>query len=194
MADWNKKRKVMQHYDNIATVYDTQYAEEQEAKIKAVLDEINLQPDNTILDIGCGTGILFKHIKNSAKLLIGLDTSLGLLKRAETQAKQYCNIVVIRAEADHTPFKNKTFHTIFAITLLQNMPNPAATLREIKRISKDNATIAVTALKKGFTKKTFTQLLENAELTLFTLKTDNKLKDYTTTCKPTTPKLSRKSC
>ncbi|MCK4320667.1 methyltransferase domain-containing protein [Candidatus Bathyarchaeota archaeon] len=194
MANWNKKRKVMQHYDNIATVYDTQYAEEQEAKIKAVLDEINLQPDNTILDIGCGTGILFKHIKNSAKLLIGLDTSLGLLKRAETQAKQYCNIVVIRAEADHTPFKNKTFHTIFAITLLQNMPNPAATLREIKRISKDNATIAVTALKKGFTKKTFTQLLENAELTLFTLKTDNKLKDYTTTCKPTTPKLSRKSC
>ncbi|UCF58536.1 MAG: methyltransferase domain-containing protein, partial [Candidatus Bathyarchaeota archaeon] len=131
MANWNKKREVMQHYDNIATVYDTQYAEEQDAKIKAVLDEINLQPDNITLDIGCGTGTLFKHIKNSAKLIIGLDISLGLLKRAKTQAKQYHNINVIRAEADHTPFKNKTFHTIFAITLLQNMPNPAATLREI---------------------------------------------------------------
>jgi len=190
MANWNKKRKVMQHYDNIATVYNTQYAEEQEAKIKAVLDEINLQPDSVMLDIGCGTGILFKHIKNSAKLLIGLDTSLGLLKRAKTQAKQYCNIAVIRAEADHTPFKSKTFHTIFAITLLQNMPNPAATLREIKRISRDNATIAVTALKKSFIKKAFKQLLENAELTICTLKTDNKLKDYTATCKTTTPKLS----
>ena len=190
MANWNKNRKVMQHYDNIATVYNTQYAEEQDAKIKAVLDEINLQSENIILDTGCGTGILFKHIKNSAKLLIGLDISLGLLKRAKTQAKQYRNIVVIRAEADHTPFKNKTFHTIFAITLLQNMPNPATTLREIKRISRDNGIIAVTALKKSFTKKTFMQLLENTELTIFTLKTDNKLKDYTATCKPTTPKRS----
>lgn len=190
MADWNKKRKVMHHYDNIATVYDTQYAEEQETKIKAVLDEISFQPNNIILDTGCGTGILFKHIKSSTKLLIGLDTSLSLLKRAKTQTKQYHNITVIRADADHTPFKNKTFHTILAITLLQNMPNPTATLREIKRISKDNATIAVTALKKSFTKKTFTHLLENAELTICTLKTDNKLKDYTATCKTTIPKLS----
>jgi len=194
MINWNKKRKVMQHYDNIASVYDTQYAEEQDAKIKAVLDEINLQPDNIILDIGCGTGPLFKHIKNSTKLLIGLDISLGLLKRAKTQAKQYRNINVIRAEADYTPFKNKTFHTIFAITLLQNMPNPAATLREIKRISRDNATIAVTVLKKGLTKKTFMQLLENAELTISTLKTDNKLKDYTATCKTKTPRLSHNPC
>jgi len=190
MADWNKKREVMQHYDNIASVYDMQYAEEQGAKIKAVLDEINLQPDNIILDIGCGTGTLFKHIKNSTKLLIGLDISLSLLIKAKTQAKQYRNTNVIRAEADHTPFKNKTFHTIFAITLLQNMPNPAATLREIKRISKDNVTIAVTMLKKGLTKKTFTQLLENAELTICSLKTDNKLKDYTATCKTKTLRLS----
>jgi len=194
MISWNKKRKVMQHYDNIASVYDTQYAEEQEAKIKAVLDEINLQPENITLDIGCGTGTLFKHIKNSTKLLIGLDISLGLLKIAKTQAKQYRNINVIRAEADHTPFKNKTFHTIFAVTLLQNMPNPATTLREIKRISRDNATIAVTVLKKGLTKKTFTQLLENAELTISTLKTDNKIKDYTATCKTKTPKLSHNPC
>lgn len=190
MANWNKKRKVMEHYDNIATVYDTQYDEEQETKIKAVLDEIGLQRNNIILDIGCGTGLLFKHIKNSTKLLIGLDTSFGLLKRAKTQTKQYRNTTIIRADADHTPFKNKTFHTIFAITLLQNMPNPTATLREIKRISKDNATIAVTVLKKGLTKKAFTQLLENTELTIYTLKTDNKLKDYTATCKTTTPKLS----
>jgi ubiquinone/menaquinone biosynthesis C-methylase UbiE len=194
MADWNKKRKVMQHYDNIATVYDTQYAEEQDAKIKAVLDEINLQPNNIILDIGCGTGTLFKHIKNSAKLLIGLDISLGLLKKAKTQAKQYHSINVIRAEADHTPFKNKTFHTIFAVTLLQNVPNPAATLREIKRISKDNATIAVTVLKKGLTQKTLTQLLEDAELTIRSLKTDNNLKDYTATCKTKTPRLSHNPC
>jgi ubiquinone/menaquinone biosynthesis C-methylase UbiE len=189
MANWNKKRKVMQHYDNIATVYDTQYAEEQETKIKAVLDEISFQPDNIILDVGCGTGLLFKHIKNSAKLLVGLDISLSLLKRAKTQTKQYQNTTIIRADADHTPFKNKTFHTIFAITLLQNIPNPAETLREIKRISKDNGIIAVTALKKRFTEKTFTQLLENAELTIFTLKTDSKLKDYTATCKTTTTKL-----
>jgi ubiquinone/menaquinone biosynthesis C-methylase UbiE len=131
--------------------------------------------------MGCGTGLLFKHISNSKELLVGLDTSLGLLKRAKTRAKQHRDIVVIRAEADHTPFRNKTFNTIFAITLLQNMPNPTTTLREIKRISKHNATIAITALKKEFTKEMFIQMLENTGLTLAMLETDYKLKDYIAT-------------
>jgi ubiquinone/menaquinone biosynthesis C-methylase UbiE len=183
MAEWSKKREAMQHYDNVATVYDTLYSEEQNAKIKAVLDETNIQPNNIILDMGCGTGLLFKHIKNSAKLLVGLDTSLSLLRIAKTQAKHYHNTTVIRAEADHTPFKARTFQTIFTITLLQNMPDPSMTLREIRRISKDNATIAITALKIKFTGKAFARLLKNAELTPTTPKANSELKDYTAICK-----------
>ena len=183
MAEWSKKHEVMQHYDNVETTYDARYSEEQNAKIKAVLDETNIQPNNIILDMGCGTGLLFEHIKDSAKLLVGLDTSLSLLKIAKTQAKHYHNTTVIRADADHTPFKARTFHTIFTITLLQNMPNPSVTLREIGRIGKDNATIAITALKAKFTGKAFARLLRNAELTPTTQKAHSELKDYIAICK-----------
>ncbi|UCE29098.1 MAG: methyltransferase domain-containing protein [Candidatus Bathyarchaeota archaeon] len=181
MAEWNKKREVMHHYNDAANVYDAQYAEEQDEKIKAILNEISPQPNNIILDIGCGTGLLFKHLSNSKGLLVGLDTSLGILKRAKTRAKRHSNIVVIRAEADYTPFRNKTFNNIFAITLLQNMPNPKTTLREIKRISKHNATIAITALKKEFTKNAFNQIIEDAGLAMTILETDYTLKDYIAT-------------
>lgn len=183
MAEWSKKREVMQHYDNVATVYDARYSEEQNAKIKALLDETNIQPNNIILDMGCGTGLLFKHIKNSAKLLVGLDTSLSLLRIAKTRAKRFHNTAVVRAEADHTPFKAGTFHAIFTITLLQNMPDPSVTLREIGRIGKDNATVAITALKVKFTGKAFARLLKNAGLTPTTQKANSELKDYAAICK-----------
>lgn len=182
MAEWSKKHKVMRHYDRLAKIYDSQYAEEQEAKIKAALSDVYMKPNSIVLDSGCGTGLLFEHIGNFVKLLVGIDISARILKEAKKRAKNFLNLALLRAEADYTPFQDKTFDTVFAITLLQNTPNPARTLREIKRITKQDATIAITALKKEFTQKAFTKLLKNVQLTVNTIKANSNLKDYIVTC------------
>ena len=182
MAEWDKKREVMLHYDKIAASYDAQYADEQNAKMKAALSNVHLKENSLILDMGCGTGLLFPHIADKAKLLVGIDTSAKLLKQAQKRAKQHPNITVIQADADHTPFKNQTFHTIFAITLLQNMPDPTATLKEIGRITKPKATIILTGLKKEFTQEAIVKLLKKTKLKITTLKTTPKLKDHIITC------------
>lgn len=172
----------MRHYDRLAKIYDSQYAAEQEAKIKAALSDLHLKPNSLVLDLGCGTGLLFQYIGSSVKLLAGIDVSGHILKEAKKRAKKFQNVPVIRAEADYTPFRNQTFDTVFAITLLQNTPNPTKTLKEIERITKQNATIAITALKKEFTLETFKQLIKNTQLSIQTIKANNKLKDYIVTC------------
>lgn len=182
MQEWKTKRKAMRHYDYLATVYDAQYLEEQNAKIKVALNNTKLSKNELILDMGCGTGLLFQHVAKSAKFVVGIDTSSKILQEARKRAKELSNAAVIRGDADYTPFQNKTFNQVFAITLLQNMSNSVKTLREVKRVSKPQSTIIVTGLKKKFTKERFMDLFNKAGLKISTLKTNPQLKGHLAVC------------
>ncbi len=173
----------MHHYDQLATVYNAQYSEEQKAKIEAAVKNTELNQNEIILDVGCGTGLLFQHVAKSAKFIVGIDVSSKTLEKTKRNTRPLPNTTIIRADADYTPFKNQIFDQVFAITLLQNMPDPLQTLREIKRVSKNQSTIIITGLKKKFTQEHFTRLLKKAELKISTLKTNLQLKGHLAICK-----------
>ena len=182
MAEWKKKRRTIRHYDQLSKVYDAQYSEEQEAKIKAALNGLELRNKNVVLDAGCGTGLLFHHIAKKVKLVAGVDLSSHVLREAKKRTRQLPNTALLRADADQTPFQNQTFDTVFAFTLLQNTPNALLTLEEIKRVGKNQAVIVTTGLKKQFTQESFTNLLQQAKLNIKALKTNEKLKGYVVIC------------
>lgn len=183
LNEWKQKKEVINRYDRTAKTYDMQYSEEQNAKIEAALEDFHIGDKAVILDAGCGTGLLFRQVAKCARLIIGIDTSLSLLKQAKTKAKVYGNAAIVRADVDHAPFTAKTFTHAFAFTLLQNTPDPAATLEEIKRTTKPKATVFITGLRKHFSLEDFTRLLINAQLEITSIKTNDKLKDYVVTCR-----------
>jgi ubiquinone/menaquinone biosynthesis C-methylase UbiE len=183
MQEWDKKHGTMRHYDCQAKVYDAQYLEEQNAKIEDALKNVELMSNEFVLDMGCGTGFLFHHLKKSTKYLVGLDISKKILQEAKRRTKKLSNVLLVRADADNTPFRNHIFDGVFSITLLQNMPDPKTTILEIKRISKPEAVFVVTGLKKTFTQEHFINQLRRVQLKVSTLKTDEHLKDYIAVCK-----------
>ena len=173
MDQWDKKRNVMQRYDLTAHLYDMRYAEEQTAKIEAAMKSINLEKHNLVLDVGCGTGLLFGYVANKARMVVGLDISRKILFQAREHAKKFSNVHLICADADSVPLKENIFDYAFAVTLIQNMPNPLENLNELKRVTKETAVIVVTGLKKKFSLEVFEELLRNAGLTMFALKNEN---------------------
>jgi len=182
MQEWKTKRKTMRHYDHLAPIYDRQYAEEQNAKMEEALKNAKPVENELVLDLGCGTGFLFEKVAKSAGLLVGIDISSKILQEAKKRAKELSNIAILRADADHTPFRNQTFHYVFAVTLLQNMPKPLKTLQEIKRVSKSQSTIIITGLKKKFSQEHFINLLNKSGLNVSILKTNPQLKGYIAIC------------
>lgn len=182
MATWNKKREVMHHYNSSALVYDAQYGGEQDAKMKAALSSTKLKKDSLVLDVGCGTGLLFKHMGRSVKLLVGLDMSSRILKEAKKHAKQLPTIAVVRADADFTPFQDDVFDATFAMTLLQNVPDPLVTLCEMKRVSKDRAFFVISGLKKKFSQEAFVKLLQRARLKVSVIESSGELKGHVAVC------------
>lgn len=182
MSDWSKKRRVMCRYDQSARVYDAQYREEQDAKIRTAMENLTLNKDSKLLDVGCGTGLLHEQVAEKTKFTIGTDSSRGLLKEAKKKAKPYENVALILADADNMPFANNTFDSVFAITLLQNMPNAVATLNEIKRVSTSDATIVVSGLRKAFAEDEFSKMLKRADLEAAVLKLDEQHREYIAVC------------
>jgi ubiquinone/menaquinone biosynthesis C-methylase UbiE len=181
MREWDKKRGVRRHYDVTAHIYDTQYAEEQAAKIGAALQDVNMAKASLVLDAGCGTGLLFSYVADKAETTVGLDISRKILFKARKRAKIFSNVDLILADVDNMPLEENIFSHVFAVTLIQNVPNPVKTLKEIRRVAKDGAAIVVTGLKKGFTLERFEGLLRDAGLKINALK-DEGLKCYVAIC------------
>jgi ubiquinone/menaquinone biosynthesis C-methylase UbiE len=183
MSGWHKKLRVMICYDTTASIYDRRYAEEQAAKVEAALKTVRIETEGLILDVGCGTGILLDHVADETIGIVGVDFSKKCLLQAKERIhnKSLRNVQLILADADNMPFHDEVFNTVFAMTILQNMPSPSETLTEIKRASRNDALFVVSGLKKIFTKKGFERLLKNSQLNTLMLE-DEKLKCYVAVC------------
>jgi ubiquinone/menaquinone biosynthesis C-methylase UbiE len=181
MTSWEKKREIMQRYDVTADIYEMRYAEEQKLKIETAFKEVEIKRYGTVLDVGCGTGILFDYVADKAEKVVGLDVSRKTLLQAKRRAKNFGNIHLVLADADNMPIKERVFDYVFGITLLQNMPEPNVTLREVNRVAKEDAKIIVTGMKKAFTFRGFKKLLSEAALDIVAFK-DKNLKCYVAVC------------
>ena len=182
MREWKQKRGAMRHYDRQAAIYDVQYVGEQNAKIEDILKSMKFGSNELVLDLGCGTGFLFQHINKNVGFLVGVDVSQNALREAKKRTKNSSNIALVRADADNTPFQDHIFDKVFAITVLQNMPDPAKTIAEMRRTGKPETIFAVTGLKKKFTPEAFVDLLERAHLKVVTLNANQRLKGHVALC------------
>jgi len=161
-GEWERKRETLEHYDRLALIYDSLYGEEQSIKIGLALRNLKVKNGDLLLDIGCGTGILMEFVMPIIKHYVGLDLAKKTLKVAAERSKRLrvkSKVSLIRADADYLPFRSGSFSIIFALTLLQNIPEPSRTLVEILRVAKEKSQIVITGLKKSFTKKEFDEVV-----------------------------------
>jgi ubiquinone/menaquinone biosynthesis C-methylase UbiE len=182
MAQWRQKRGHIRHYDKTAHVYNALYAEEQRLKMASALTRLMFKGHPAIVDLGCGTGLLLPEVAKKAETIVGLDICRGMLDEAKHHTGLSSGIHLIRADVDHAPLLQGRFDVAFAVTLLQNMPRPQQTLQEMQRLTKPDAQIVVTGLKKSFTRQRFSSLLAGAGLRAQLLDTDDEVKCHVAVC------------
>ncbi len=146
--DWEKKREVAHSYDAAADIYDLRYEEEQRAKYKVILRRLKLDPSDLLLDVGCGTGLFLQAVANSSTIVVGVDISVRMLRAAKRRCNGIRKVSLILGDADYLPLRRSLFDKAYAITLLQNLPDPEKTVRELMSVIKPRGKIALTSLKR----------------------------------------------
>jgi ubiquinone/menaquinone biosynthesis C-methylase UbiE len=181
LNQWGKKRSVKRRYDLTADIYEARYAQEQEAKYVAALEGLSLA-GAAVLDVGCGSGLFFNQVANDAAMVVGVDVSRKLLILAKHKGKKFPNVVVVQADADLLPFRSGVFSHVFAFTVLQNMPKPAQTLKQLQEVAKGDAFFVVSGLKAAIPVEEFGGFLEAAGLRVTSLVNNDVLRCYVVTC------------
>lgn len=82
---------------------------------KALADLIELQKDKVVVDICTGTGSLLVYLADipNTSLIIGIDFSRGMLKKAKEKIKDKNNIYLIEADVTNLPLRNAKCDKIF---------------------------------------------------------------------------------
>ncbi len=141
----------MTYYDDIAEGYEELHREEQLKKVALIRKHVTIQPNELLLDVGCGTGITALGWETNT---FALDPAIKLLEKAHEKDK----VKYINAEAENIPFKNNIFDWVISITAIQNFYDLEAGLKEIKRVGKERFVLSF--LKNSQKAEKIKQLIE----------------------------------
>lgn len=86
------------------------------------------------LDVGCGWGWFIHFAEEKVIDIYGFDINLKLLKEALTFGVRYNRLLI--SDGQYMPFRDNIFEFIFCWHVLEHIPNPQKTLREITRVLK----------------------------------------------------------
>lgn len=86
----------MCQYDKIAEMYDSLFTDEESlTENREVGDMISLRSEETVYDIGCGTGLFVEITGIEPRLYFGYDVSKGMLKRFVEKFPEYREVLTI---------------------------------------------------------------------------------------------------
>jgi SAM-dependent methyltransferase len=82
------------------------------------------------VDVGCGTGLMLRHLPAGS---VGIDINPRNLPKAKRNAP-VAN--VMQADIENAPFKENSISTIVMTEVLEHFPNPSDILAQLKRALK----------------------------------------------------------
>lgn len=119
MGNWN------------ATLYDNKHDFVSEYG-KGLLEFVPENKKQSILDLGCGTGMLTAQLANYADTIIGVDSSTSMIAKAKNQ---YANIQFEVCNALNLPFE-KQFDVVFSNAVFHWIPDHDTLLKQVYKVLK----------------------------------------------------------
>ncbi|MFC5663393.1 class I SAM-dependent methyltransferase [Kitasatospora misakiensis] len=110
----------------------------------AAVAELALRPGDSVLDAGCGTGRALPPLRAAVGptgRVFGADVTPEML--AEAAARHPGNATLLLADCARLPLPDAALDAVFAAGLISHLPDPALALRELARVSRPGARLAL---------------------------------------------------
>jgi len=110
-----------------------------------LLELLNPLPDDSILDVGCGTGIFTQDVLSCGAKVTGLDLSLPMLERALVRAGG-ASFFGLCADMNALPFPDDSFDKVYSMTAIEFADDAGRVIAEFNRVARKGGCIVVTTL------------------------------------------------
>ncbi len=136
MNDKEWKEKSIKEFTKAANKYETDEAGIYKLCRKdypAILEELEKEPFNDLLDVGCGTGPMISLLskKYPDKHYTGLDLTPAMIEEAKKKNIPNANFIV--GDAENLPFEDESFDAMICSNSIHHYPNPQAFFGGVRR-------------------------------------------------------------
>jgi demethylmenaquinone methyltransferase/2-methoxy-6-polyprenyl-1,4-benzoquinol methylase len=112
-----------------------------------LVSRLEVAPDATVLDVATGTGaVALELVRRYGCSVVGVDQSAEMLDVARRRlllSAATRGVKLLEARAEELPFDDATFDGLTFTYLLRYVDDPEATMRELARVVRPGATVAM---------------------------------------------------
>lgn len=113
--------------------------------LQRIVSAAQPQPEDTVLDVACGPGILACAFARVARHATGIDLTPAMLDQArKTQAEQgLANLTWDAGDVTDLPYSDRSFDIVSCRFAFHHLPDPMAALSEMVRVCRGGGRIVV---------------------------------------------------
>ena len=138
------RNALLKEYGKLAPHYDRRWSFYIEATLRETLSRLEIEPGESLLDVGCGTGVLLEALAASVPdaKLSGADPSPEMLDVARTRLGEA--VVLRQGHAENLPFADQAFDVVVCTNTLHYFRNPQGALEGMARVLRPNGRFVIT--------------------------------------------------
>ena len=134
-----EKKDVAAFFDNCAPWWDADMVRNEDI-IAMILDNGGIREGIDVLDVACGTGVLFPdYLKRGAASVTGIDISLEMAKIAQSK---FPEVSVICGDVESVEF-GKKFDAVMVYNAFPHFPDPAHLIEVLSGLVKPGGRLSV---------------------------------------------------
>ena len=166
-------RQIQNAWDGKAAFWDDLMGDEgnlfQRTLITPNIDIMLAQSEiEHILDVGCGTGVLARHLARQGYHVTGIDYSMGMLQQAQQRENpgeriQYQHVDATDANALQS-VENKPFSAVIANMSLMDMATPEPLFRVMRNLLQPNGCFIMVIPHPCFNNSSLIQVAERQDV------------------------------
>ncbi len=93
-----------------------------------------------VLEIGCGSGMGLPYLGERARMVVGGDYTMGLLREGRAQLPK---APLVRMDAQHLPFRDASLDVVLMLEMIYYVADQDAALAECRRVLKPGGSLMV---------------------------------------------------
>ena len=133
------KNTIKEFFNGFASTWDNEPIADIKI-INTILDNANVCENIDVLDIGCGTGVMFPfYMERNTKSITAVDLSPEMVKIAKGKFPQ---VDVICGDAENIAF-DKQFDVIMIYNAFPHFPNPEKLIENLSKTLKSGGRISI---------------------------------------------------
>lgn len=110
--------------------------------IATILDNAKVCEGTEVLDVACGTGVLFPdYLKRNVKSITGIDISPEMIQKTREKFEQE-HITLICGDAEHTTFDH-LFDCCMVYNAFPHFPNPEQLIQTLAKTLKSGGCLSI---------------------------------------------------